>query len=181
MRTDEQGRFLFAEVDPLGRYLPAIDFHGPRATYRLAEATPEPGVVVDLGDIVLDPLPTIAGTILNRLPYHQTRTESDGTFRLEGVPIGTVSLLVDKAHFVPLVRGPMPTGPDSRARTSGRSPCLGEGRRHRSRCGWRARSVSPAGSNFPRELPRMPAPRNGLQNAVLRPQPAPVVETSERD
>jgi len=56
------------------------------------------------------PLPPIAHTLLRRLPYHQTRTGEDGSFRLEGVPIGTVTVLVDRDGSVPLVRGPLPTG-----------------------------------------------------------------------
>ncbi|MFG0316744.1 MAG: carboxypeptidase regulatory-like domain-containing protein, partial [Planctomycetota bacterium JB042] len=54
--------------------------------------------------------PAAARTLLERLPVPSTETLEDGTFVLEGVPIGVVTVLVDEPGFVTLVHGPVPTG-----------------------------------------------------------------------
>lgn len=46
---------------------------------------------------------------LDLVPYSTTTTAADGTFRLEGVTIGSVTLLLDRDGYVPLVRGPINT------------------------------------------------------------------------
>lgn len=166
--TDEDGRFRFAGLEPRGVYVLAIDQGGPRSTVRFLDDAPNPGEVVDLGDIMLDPfvvftgrvvdeerrpvagarvratnLPSIlfnfgvqdlrpgfsvafqedlrsgwrvapiplwATRLVDRFPIPTTRTEPDGTFRLEGVPIGMVTVLVDASDLLSLVHGPVPSG-----------------------------------------------------------------------
>ncbi len=58
--------------------------------------------------------------LMSRLPIPQTEAAADGTFRLEGVPLGSVSLVVDRPHFVPLVHGPVPANAQTPERDVGR-------------------------------------------------------------
>lgn len=167
-RTDEEGRFRFEQLETRGIYVLGIDLGGPRAAVRFVDQAPNPGQVVDLGDIALDPYVTFTGRVIDekggplanarvratnlpsiifsfgvqdvqpgfavafqedlksdwrvapippavsrlvdRFPVPQTRTEEDGTFRLEGVPLGMATVLVDKKNLVTLVHGPVPTG-----------------------------------------------------------------------
>ncbi len=48
-------------------------------------------------------------TILDRMPYSTTKTADDGTFRLEGVPLGTLTVVVDAKDSIELLRGPVNT------------------------------------------------------------------------
>jgi len=167
-RTDEEGRFRFEDLEPRGIYLLGIDQGGPRSTIRFVDHAPNPGEVVDLGDVRLDPyviftgrvvdedgtgvagariratnlpsiiftfgvqdvrpgftvafqedvnddwrvapIPAWATRLVERFPVPATRSEDDGTFRLEGVPIGMATVLVDKQDLLSLVHGPVPTG-----------------------------------------------------------------------
>lgn len=167
-RTDAEGRFRFANLEPRGVYLLGIDFGGPRATIRFIDKAPNPGQVVDLGDLQLDPfvvftgrvideqgapiaaarvratnlpalifnfgvqnlrpgfsvafqddlrsawrlapIPTWVTRIVDRFPVPTTVSADDGRFRLAGVPLGMVSVLVDKTDLVSLVHGPTPSG-----------------------------------------------------------------------
>lgn len=55
-------------------------------------------------------LPPVLFRILDMLPYRTTETAEDGTFRLEGVPLGMVSVVADAPSFLPALRGPVNTG-----------------------------------------------------------------------
>lgn len=59
-------------------------------------------------------LPPAALELLGMLPIAEARTESDGTFRVDGCPLGEVRLFVDKEGFVSHFAGPI--------RTSGQGP-----------------------------------------------------------
>jgi len=48
--------------------------------------------------------------LLERFPIPETSTDADGNFRLEGVPLGLATVVVQKQQTVPLVHGPVPTG-----------------------------------------------------------------------
>ncbi|MFH0944002.1 MAG: carboxypeptidase regulatory-like domain-containing protein [Planctomycetota bacterium] len=167
-RSDENGRFRFEKLEPRGIYVLGIDSGGARSTIRFVDHAPNPGEVVDLGDVALDPyviftgrvvdedgapvadarvratnLPSVIFTfgvqdvrpgftvayqedvnnkwrvapippwitrLVDRFPVPTTRTEEDGTFRLEGVPLGMATVLVDKEDLLSLVHGPVPTG-----------------------------------------------------------------------
>lgn len=54
---------------------------------------------------VLD-LPDFVRKALARLPFPTTTTDEQGRFTLDGVPVGSVSLLIDHARFVPRAFGP---------------------------------------------------------------------------
>ena len=56
------------------------------------------------------PIPAWITRLVDRFPVPTTRTEEDGTFRLEGVPLGMATVLVDKKDLLSLVHGPVPTG-----------------------------------------------------------------------
>lgn len=56
------------------------------------------------------PIPAWATRLIDRFPVPETHTAADGTFRLEGVPLGMATTLVDAADFVSLAHGPTPTG-----------------------------------------------------------------------
>lgn len=167
-QTDDEGRFHFAKLEPRAVYVLAIDHGGPRSTIRFVDDAPNPGELVDLGDIMLDPfvvfsgrvvdedrnpvagariratnLPSIifnfgvhdlrpgfsvayqedlrsgwrvaaiprwATDLIERFPIPSTKSAADGTFRLEGVPIGMITVLVDSKDLVSLVHGPVPSG-----------------------------------------------------------------------
>ncbi len=47
--------------------------------------------------------------LLDRLPYSTTKSADDGTFRLEGVPLGSITVVVDAPDTIELVRGPVNT------------------------------------------------------------------------
>lgn len=55
-------------------------------------------------------LPPWIAQLERKLPFSTTRTGDDGTFRLEGVPAGLITVVVDKTDFVTLVHGPVPSG-----------------------------------------------------------------------
>lgn len=55
-------------------------------------------------------LPSWVFRLLDKFPLPQTTTNEDGTFRLEGVPTGSVTVLVDMQDFVPLAHGPVSSG-----------------------------------------------------------------------
>lgn len=61
---------------------------------------------------VLD-LPDFVRKALARLPFPTTTTDEQGRFTLNGVPIGTVSLLIDRAGFVPRAFGPKTLAADA--------------------------------------------------------------------
>ncbi len=167
-QTDAEGRFHFADIEPLSVLFLGIDLGGARATVRFIDNAPNPGQLVDLGDVVLDPYVIFLGRVVDegrkpvpgarvratnlpsiifsfgvqdlrqdftvafredlgadwrimpiprwitrlveRFPVPQTRTAEDGTFRLEGVPLGLVTVLADKEGLVSLVHGPVPSG-----------------------------------------------------------------------
>ncbi len=54
-------------------------------------------------------LPPILFRLLDLLPYRETKTGDDGAFRLEGVPLGMITIAADKEHFLLNVRGPINT------------------------------------------------------------------------
>lgn len=64
-RSDEEGRFQFAHMDPLAHHALALDLGGPRATVRFLDAAPGAGEVRDLGDVVLEPAVVIAGRVVD--------------------------------------------------------------------------------------------------------------------
>jgi uncharacterized protein (DUF2141 family) len=55
-------------------------------------------------------VPSWAFRLLEKVPFPTTASAEDGTFRLEGVPVGQVTLLVDQPDFVSLTKGPIPSG-----------------------------------------------------------------------
>ncbi|MBI4879311.1 MAG: carboxypeptidase regulatory-like domain-containing protein [Planctomycetes bacterium] len=167
-RTDAEGRFHFEEIEPRSVLFLGIDLGGARALVRFVDNAPNPGQLVDLGDVVLEPYVVFLGRVVDeerrpvpgarvratnlpsiifsfgvqdlrhdftvafqedlgedwrvapiprwitrlveRFPVPQTRTAEDGTFRLEGVPLGLVTVLADKEGLVSLVHGPVPSG-----------------------------------------------------------------------
>ncbi len=64
-RSDEEGRFRFAALDPRGIHGLGIDLDGPRATLRFVDISPNSGQEHDLGDIVLEPFVTFTGTVVD--------------------------------------------------------------------------------------------------------------------
>lgn len=168
VETDAEGRFEFLDVEPRGLYGLALDPEGPRADLRFLDRGPEPGEIVDLGDIRLDsyvvftgrvtdergapvsgavvqatqlpsilfafgleeirfdvlvagkerrsapwrvvPLPSFVPRLARRLPIPTARTDAEGRFRVEGVPIGLITVLVRKDGLVPRVEGPVASG-----------------------------------------------------------------------
>ncbi len=65
----------------------------------------------DLGaDWRVLPIPRWIPRLIERFPIPTTHTDEDGSFRLEGVPLGMATVLVDKRALVSLVHGPVPTG-----------------------------------------------------------------------
>jgi hypothetical protein len=93
---------------------------GPVAGARV-RASDLPAIVfaVDVGDLragsaicgdgQVFPLPRWIDPWLDDLPVPTVRTGADGTFRMEGAPVGSVTLLVDKEGFPSLVHGPVST------------------------------------------------------------------------
>ncbi|MFH1998985.1 MAG: carboxypeptidase regulatory-like domain-containing protein [Planctomycetota bacterium] len=55
----------------------------------------------DTNHFVMEPPPAIL-QLYRMLPFPQTLSHADGSFRLEGVPLGVVTLLVDRPEFVTL-------------------------------------------------------------------------------
>lgn len=55
-------------------------------------------------------IPSWVPRLLSRFPIPTTSSADDGTFRLEGVPMGLVTVLVDKDEKVPLVNPPIASG-----------------------------------------------------------------------
>lgn len=176
-RTDDAGRFTFTKLEPDSVLFLGCDLEGPRSKIQFVDRTPNPGELVDLGDVRLEPYVTFTGRVVDergepvafarvratnlpsiifnfgaqwigpgfaaafkqppgdqwrvlqwswlsqlmkRLPVPQTETDAAGEFRLEGVPLGSVSLVVDRAHFVPLVHGPVPANAATPERDVGR-------------------------------------------------------------
>lgn len=166
--TGEDGTFLLDGVFPRAFYALSIDGAGSCSHARVIDHLPNPGEIVDLGDVVLphhavllgrvvdengapvpgarvraaslpptvwftgvqdfqkggsfyfnpsdcfgilvvDPLP-IFHELYNKLPFPSTLSESDGTFRLEGIPRGVVNVLFDKPDYMTTQRGPVSTG-----------------------------------------------------------------------
>ena len=58
---------------------------------------------------VLDP-PPVVHDLFDKLPIPTTRTANDGSFRLEGVPLGFALVIVDHDDFATLSGGPVATG-----------------------------------------------------------------------
>jgi len=54
-------------------------------------------------------MPHIFHQFSKMLPIPTTETKSDGSFRLEGVPLGRISLVADRVEYLPLVNGPIST------------------------------------------------------------------------
>ncbi len=167
--TDDNGRFRFSEMTCRAAQLLGLDLGGPRAKVRFIDRQPNPGEVVDLGDIPLDAYAIFTGKvvdeqqkpiagarvratnlpgvifsfgaadirpgfsvafkddmrggwrvvsipswmmrIIERFPIPATTTDSEGRFRLEGVPLGQATVVIDEDEFVTLVKTPVPTGP----------------------------------------------------------------------
>lgn len=65
VRTDEAGKFLIDRVWPRAFYLLLAGIGTDAPHHRFLQETPEPGQIVDLGDIVLDPLAVATGTVVN--------------------------------------------------------------------------------------------------------------------
>ena len=55
-------------------------------------------------------IPRFIPRLVERFPIPTAKSADDGTFRLEGVPLGMATVLVDKPGLVSLVHGPVPTG-----------------------------------------------------------------------
>lgn len=55
-------------------------------------------------------IPSWAFRLLEKVPLPTTYSLEDGTFRLEGVPVGQVTMLVDQKDFVSLTKGPISSG-----------------------------------------------------------------------
>lgn len=88
--------------------LPSILF-----TFGLQEIKPDFHVAFqeDLGaKWRVAPIPRFIPKLIERFPIPSTLSLQDGTFRLEGVPLGLATVLVDRKGLVSLVHGPVPTG-----------------------------------------------------------------------
>lgn len=55
-------------------------------------------------------VPSWAFRLLEKVPLPTTHSLDDGTFRLEGVPVGMVTMLVDQRDYVSLTRPPIASG-----------------------------------------------------------------------
>ncbi|MFO0985437.1 MAG: carboxypeptidase-like regulatory domain-containing protein [Planctomycetota bacterium] len=86
--------------------LPAIVFTSNVQDYRAGDA-----VLIREGsqELFIFP-PNWLAALEKKLPFPTTRTDADGRFRLEGVPVGFITVLVDRAGFVTLQHGPTPSG-----------------------------------------------------------------------
>lgn len=62
----------------------------------------------DSREFVIDPPPAIR-QVANFMPFPTTTTASDGTFRLEGVRLGFMTLVLDRAGYVTSKKGPVQT------------------------------------------------------------------------
>ncbi|MBI4878797.1 MAG: carboxypeptidase regulatory-like domain-containing protein [Planctomycetes bacterium] len=64
-RSDAEGRFRFAALDPRGIHGLGVDLGGPRATLRFVDISPRSGEESDLGDVVLEPYITFTGKVVD--------------------------------------------------------------------------------------------------------------------
>ncbi|MBM4015822.1 MAG: carboxypeptidase regulatory-like domain-containing protein [Planctomycetes bacterium] len=64
-RTDADGRFTLAGLEPRALHLLGIDLGGPRASFRVIDRSPIPGEMIDLGDLVLEPFVTFLGRVVD--------------------------------------------------------------------------------------------------------------------
>jgi len=61
-----------------------------------------------LDNAVIDPIPVI-NRLYKKLPIPETASKEDGTFRLEGVPLGKVIVLVNHPGYKTIQKGPLST------------------------------------------------------------------------
>ena len=117
VRTDAEGRFVTPGAPGLEPDLPirVIAFADGMLAARSPWMKPGDKKVVELGDIELRRLRTVAGRVVDRqgkpvsnaMLFHagdahkseRTTTDADGRFQLTGVPEGRVFLFVEKAEF----------------------------------------------------------------------------------
>jgi len=62
----------------------------------------------DSREFVIDPPPAMQ-QVVDFMPFPTTTTGSDGTFRLEGVRLGIMTLVVDRVRYVTAKKGPIQT------------------------------------------------------------------------
>ncbi len=88
----------------------------PGVIFSFGVADVKPGFSVAFKDDMrglwrVAPIPSWLSRIVERFPIPVTVTDAEGKFRLEGVPLGQATVLIDKNDFVTLVKTPVPTGP----------------------------------------------------------------------
>lgn len=64
-RTEEDGTFLFTEIHPYALRLLTVDTMSGQNAVRFVDAQPEPGLIVDIGDVMLEKGCTLHGTVLD--------------------------------------------------------------------------------------------------------------------
>jgi hypothetical protein len=64
-KSDDEGRFLLAGLEPRAVHLLGIDLGGARAAFRVIDRSAVSGETVDLGDVVLEPFVTFTGRIVD--------------------------------------------------------------------------------------------------------------------
>ncbi len=108
------GRVVDEDDEPVaGARVRATQIPVEAFTFGLGDVKPGCAVgaqVPPAADWTVFSIPPIVFRVFDRLPIHETRSGEDGTFRLAGVPIGTVTLHVDRSGYTPVTRGPIPTG-----------------------------------------------------------------------
>lgn len=167
-KTDATGRFRIERVEPAAYHLFRLGGGTNREKWDLCAGQPEPGRIVDVGDLVLDEYAVITGRVLDAagkplagarvrasqlpgeffkfggdrlvrgsavafqvpgesewqvydlppvlfrlldmLPYRVAESEADGSFRIEGVPLGMISVVADAPQSLPALRSPVNTG-----------------------------------------------------------------------
>jgi len=164
-RTGADGTFELKNVYPRAFFALGVDLGGARPTARIIDRLPNPGEVVDLGDIVLEPCAVLIGKVVDDegepiagarvratllppvvfisglqdyrdgcsfllrfssrewiidpppameqivhfMPFPTTTTGPDGMFRLEGVRLGVMTLVIDRSEYVTSKKGPIQT------------------------------------------------------------------------
>lgn len=82
--TDEEGGFVLRDAQPKAVHALGLDLGGERATLRMLAANPAPGVLTELGDVVLAPFGAVRGRVVDE----SGRAVPGARVRLGAIPEG---------------------------------------------------------------------------------------------